>query len=29
MKYAIMRLYFPQNGIEVKQIKFVYDRPFE
>lgn len=29
MKYAIMRLYFPQNGIEVKQIKFIYDRPFE
>lgn len=29
MKYAIMRLYFPQNGIEVKQIRFVYDRPFE
>ena len=29
MKYAIMRLYFPQNGIEVKQIKFAYDRPFE
>ena len=29
MKYAIMRLYFPQNGIEVKQIKVVYDRPFE
>lgn len=29
MKYAIMRLYFPQKGIEVKQIKFVYDRPFE
>ena len=29
MKYAIMRLYFPQNGIEVKQIKFVYDRPIE
>ena len=29
MKYAIMRLYFPQNGIEVKQIKFVYDRSFE
>ena len=29
MKYAIMRLYFPQNGIEIKQIKFVYDRPFE
>ena len=29
MKYAIMRLYFPQNGIEVKQIKFVYDRPCE
>ncbi len=29
MKYAMMRLYFPQNGIEVKQIKFVYDRPFE
>ena len=29
MKYAIMRLYFQQNGIEVKQIKFVYDRPFE
>lgn len=29
MKYAIMCLYFPQNGIEVKQIKFVYDRPFE
>lgn len=29
MRYAIMRLYFPQNGIEVKQIKFVYDRPFE
>ncbi len=29
MKYAIMRLYFPQNGIEEKQSKFVYDRPFE
>ena len=29
MKYAIMRLYFPQTGSEVKQIKWVYDRPFE
>lgn len=29
IKYAIMRLYFPQNGIEVKQIKFIFDRPFE
>lgn len=24
MKYAIMRLYFPQNGIEVKQIKLIF-----
>ncbi len=29
IKYAVMRLYFPQNGIEVKQIKFIFDRPFE
>lgn len=28
MKYAVIRLYFPQNGVEVRQIRFVYDRPF-
>ena len=29
MKYAIMKLFFPQNGVDVKQIRFTFDRPFE
>ncbi len=27
-KYAVLRLYFAQNGLDVKEIKFTFDKPF-
>ncbi|MGN0377902.1 MAG: glycoside hydrolase family 3 C-terminal domain-containing protein [Suilimivivens sp.] len=28
-KYAALRVYFAQNGLEVKEIKFIFDKPVE
>lgn len=28
-KYSALRVYFPQNGLEVKEIRFIYDKPAE
>lgn len=27
-KYAVLRLYFGQNGLDIKEIRFIYDKPF-
>ena len=28
-KYAALRVYFAQNGLDVKEIKFIFDKPVE
>lgn len=28
-KYAVLRMYFGQNGLDVKEIKFTFDKPLE
>ena len=28
-KYAVLRLYFGQNGLDAKEIKFTFDKPLD